>query len=152
MASAAKARTLAGPHPVVQVDAPAVEAAAFLVRHDQRAVFVVNAEGRLVAVLSDSMLLRAILPRYVDEDEVLARVIGHEASDVLWRRLGERTVGDLLPDEQREPPLVDGDAQLTEVASAMVRTNSPLVGVTDDGRLIGGIALDHLLSHLLQRR
>jgi CBS domain-containing protein len=151
MGASFKARNLAGPHPTVRIDAQAADAASILIRHDQRAVLVLDASDRLVAVLSDSMLLRALLPRYVAEDEVLARVVGDEASEILWRRLDGKTVADLIPDDQATTPLVNGEAQLVEVATVMVRSHSPLVGVIDDGRLVGGISLDHLLSHLLRR-
>ncbi len=147
-----RARNLAGPQPAVRSDAPASEAAALLSRHDVRAVLVRGPEGELAGVLSDSMLLRRLLPLYVEEDRSLAGVVEEEAADVLWRRLEGRSVQDLLPDVKGQEPVVDADATLVEVASVMVRAATPLVGVVEAGVLVGGITLNDLLAHLLRRR
>jgi CBS domain-containing protein len=57
-----------------------------------------------------------------------------------------------MPDERDAPPIVSGDDTLVEVADTMVRSRASLVGVLDDGRLIGGISIDDLISHLLKPR
>lgn len=147
-----KARNLASPHMVLQREASATEAAAVLSRHDIRAVLVVDGAGEFVGVLSDSELLHALLPPVVYENEVLARVFEEGASDVLYRRLQGRTVGDLMPEERDAAPIVGGDDTLVEVAAVMVRARASLVGVLDDERLVGGISIDDLLSHLLKSR
>ena len=146
-----KARNLTGPQPSVRIDAPASEAVALLSRHDVRAVLVLDAEGELASVMSDSDLLRCLLPSYVEEDRALARVLEEGAADALFRRLEGKRVGDLLREDLEEPPLVDGEATLVEVAALMVRTRCSLVGVREAGRLVGGIGIDYLLSHLLRR-
>jgi CBS domain-containing protein len=46
---------------------------------------------------------------------------------------------------------VDADATLVEVASVMTHAQVRLVAVVQNGRLIGGISIDHLLTHLLPR-
>jgi CBS domain-containing protein len=61
-------------------------------------------------------------------------------------------VRDLIVQNREEEPVVDGGATLVEVASVMVRAEAPIVAVVEDGRLIGGITIDHLLTHLLSRR
>lgn len=147
-----KARNLASPQPLVRVDAPARDAAAILARHDVRAVLVVSEADEFVGVLSDSELLRALLPPYVDQASILARVLEEGAADVLFRRLEGRSVADLMPDDRETEPVIQGDDTLVEVASLMVRARAAAVGVVDDGRLIGGITIDDLLSHLLARR
>jgi CBS-domain-containing membrane protein len=147
-----KARNLASPQPTLRDDAPAVEAATVLARHDVRAVLVVDRAAELVGVLSDSELLRTLLPPFVGESEALAHVIEEAASDLLFQRLEGRTVADLIPADRETRPIVDGDDTLIEVASVMVRSRSSLVGVIDDGRLVGGITIDDLVSHLLKPR
>jgi CBS domain-containing protein len=147
-----KARNLASPQMTLQSDAPAAEAAAVLSRHDVRALLVVDAQGSLVGVLSDSELLRILLPPVIHENEALARVFEEGASEELFRRLEGRRVRDLLPAERGTPPVVEGDDTLVEVAAAMVRSRASLVGVLDDGRLVGGISIDDLISHLLKPR
>ena len=147
-----KARNLASPQPVVRADAPARDAASVLARHDVRAVLVVDERDEFLGVLSDSELLRGLLPAYVDQARMLARVLEEGAAEVLYRRLEGRSVADLMLDDGDVEPLVSGDDTLIEVASVMVRARAPAVGVMDDGRLIGGITIDHLLTHLLSRR
>jgi CBS domain-containing protein len=147
-----KARNLASPRDTVGRDDPASEAARILARHDVRAVLVVDSDGGFVDALSDSELLRALLPSYVEDDESLARVLEESASEVLFQRLEGRTVGDLVPADREADPVVNGEDTLVESASAMVRSRASMVGVVDDGRLIGGISIDDLLTHLLGRR
>ena len=147
-----KARNLASPHVTLRREAPASEAAEVLSRHDVRAVLVVDEGGGFVGVISDSELLRALLPVGVDESEALARVIEERASENLFRRIEGRTVRDLMPRERDVPPVVAADDTLVEVAAAMVRSHASLVGVLDEGRLVGGISIDDLISHLLKPR
>lgn len=147
-----KARDLMSPHAMLRRDAPASEATETLSRHDVRAVLVVSDDGSFAGVISDSELLRALLPPFVDESEALARVFEEAASESLFRRLEGRTVADLMPAERDEHPVVDAEDTLIEVASTMVRARASLVGVLEGGRLAGGISIDDLLTHLLRRR
>jgi CBS domain-containing protein len=57
-----------------------------------------------------------------------------------------------MPRERDVPPVVAADDTLVEVAAAMVRSHASLVGVLDEGRLVGGISIDDLISHLLKPR
>jgi CBS domain-containing protein len=145
-----KARNLASPRETVGVGAPATAAAQILSRHDVRAILVVDEDGSFAGVISDSELLRALLPAYIDETGSLARVLEEGAADVLHRRLEGRTVADLMPEDRDAIPVVDADDTLVEVAAAMVRSRASLVGVLEGDRLIGGISVDDLVSHLLK--
>jgi CBS domain-containing protein len=145
-----KARNLASPRETVGLDAPAPVAAALLARHDVRAILVLNPDGSFAGVISDSELLRALLPGYIDRTSALARVLEEAAADVLYRRLEGRTVADLMPDDRDEAPVVDADDTLIEVAAAMVRSRASMVGVVDGERLLGGISIDDLVAHLLK--
>lgn len=113
---------------------------------------MVGDAGEFVGVLSDSELLRALLPPFIGESQALARVLEEGASEILFRRIESLTVRDLMPDERDGVPIVDGDDTLVEVADAMVRSRASLVGVMEEGRLIGGISIDDLISHLLKPR
>lgn len=123
-----------------------------LSQHGVRAVLVVDDAGAFVGVLSDSEMLRFLLPPYVGQSWTLARVLDEAAADVLFRRLDGRTVGDLIPADREVAPVVLADHSLVEVASVMVLARVPVVGVSEEGRLIGGITIEDLLSHLLRRR
>lgn len=147
-----RARNLASPRETIRIDASCADAAAILARHDIRAVLVVDASGSFAGVLSDSELLRGLLPAYVAETEALARVLDESASEALYRRLESRAVSDLMPTDRETAPVVDADDNLIEVAATMVHAHASLVGVTEGKRLIGGISIDDLVSHLLKRR
>jgi CBS domain-containing protein len=123
------------------------EAARLLADSTVRAVLVTDAGGRLVDVLSDSALVRAMLPTYVAEAESLAGVLGEDAAGLLWRQCQGKRIGELL--EERVPPKVAPDDTLIEVMSVMVRARVPLVGVVEGDRLLGGIGIDRLLDQLL---
>jgi CBS domain-containing protein len=147
-----KARNLTSPRETLRTVDPASEAARILSRHDVRAVLVVDPSGEFAGVISDSELLRRLLPPYLEENESLVRVLEESAAEVLYRRLEGRTVADLMPDDREDQPVVNGDDTLIEVASVMVRSRASLVGVIDAGRLIGGIAVEDLVTHLLRKR
>jgi CBS domain-containing protein len=147
-----RARNLASPRETIRLDATAAEAAAVLARHDVRAILVVDASGGFAGVLSDSELLRALLPAYVEENEALARVLDESASEALHRSLESKTVADLMPADREAAPVVDVDDNLIEVAATLVHSRASLVGVVEGGRLIGGISMDDLVSHLLKPR
>ena len=145
-----KALGLAGPQETLDAGASAQEAALVLSRIQTSAALVVDGD-RFVGIVTDEGLLRALLPSYVGEADALARVLEEDSSERLWQRLEGRTVRDLIVPTDTKP-VVDGDATLVEVASVMVRAEAPIVAVVEDGRLVGGITIDHLLTHLLSRR
>jgi CBS domain-containing protein len=147
-----KARNLTSPRETLRTDDPASEAARILSRHDVRAILVVDTDDEFAGVISDSELLRRLLPPYLEENESLVRVLEESAAEVLYRSLEGRTVADLMPDDRDDRPVVDADDTLIEVASAMVRSRASLVGVIDGGRLVGGIAIEDLVAHLLRHR
>jgi CBS domain-containing protein len=147
-----KALGLASPQETLMAEAPAREAALALSRIQTSAALVMDEEGGLAGVVTEEDLLRALLPRYVGEAESLARVLEEASAEQLWQRLEGRTVRDLLARERDEEAVVDPEATLVEVASVMVRSETPLVAVVDAGRVLGGISIDHLLTHLLARR
>jgi CBS domain-containing protein len=146
------ARNLASERATLRTDEPAAEAARILGREDVRAILVVQPAGAFAGVISDSDLLRHLLPPYLEDNEALARVLEESASEAFSRRLEGRTVGDLMPRDRDETPVVDADDTLVEVAAVMVRARASLVGVLDGGRLIGGISIDALLAHVLGAR
>ena len=145
-----KALGLAGPQETLRADASAQEAALVLSRIQTSAALVVD-DDTFVGVVTDEDLLRALLPSYVGEADALARVLEEGSSERLWQRLEGKTVRDLIVNRAEEP-VVDGEASLVEVASVMVRAEAPIVAVVEGDRLLGGITIDHLLTHLLSRR
>jgi CBS domain-containing protein len=149
--SGTNALGLCGPQATLRADASAAEAAAMLARVETSAALVLDDAGGLVGILSDEDLLLRLLPGYVGETTSLARVLEEGTAEELWHRLEARTVRDLLVPPHEAAPVVDRDATLIEVASVMVRARVRLVAVVDQGRVVGGITIDHLLSHLVRR-
>lgn len=145
-----RALGLAGPQETLRADAPAHEAGLVLSRIQTSAVLVVD-DGGFVDVVTEEDLLRALLPGYIGDADALARVVEEGSSEQLWARLEGRTVRDLIAAGREHKPMVEGDATLVEVASVMVRAGVPIVAVVQEHRIVGGITIDHLLSHLMPR-
>jgi CBS domain-containing protein len=144
------ARDLAGPYPTVRLDTPAYEAARLLAARNLPGLIVVDDAGRPKTVLPGTQVLRMAIPPYCQDDPTLARMIDEAAADVFLRGVGDRTVAELLPRQQRELPVVSPQATVLEIAAVMARARSPLVAVAErDGRLLGAITLDALLDRML---
>lgn len=145
-----RAGDLAEPFPTVGFDTPAVEAARLMAGRNLPGLIVVDDGDRPTTVLPGTQVLRMAIPTYCQEDPALARVIDEAAADVFLRGLGDRSVAECLPREQRELPVVAENATVLEVGSAMAGARSPLVAVTGhDGKLLGAITLDALLDRML---
>jgi CBS domain-containing protein len=111
------------------------------------AVLVVDEAGRLRGVFSGAVLLRCLLPAYVQTDDQLAGVLEDRAAESLFQRVKDRQIDQLLP-HLEELPVVESEDSLIEVAAKMVKTASPLVAVVEGGEIIGGISLSDLLERL----
>jgi CBS domain-containing protein len=140
-----RARDLAVPQTSVLPTATVSEAV--LAMADRGAILVVGDDGKLVGVVSDAVLLRGLLPAYVQVNEQLAGVLDERTAEKLFERVKNRSITELLRNVD-EPPQVAGEDSLIEAASVMLRTASPLVAVVDEGRIIGEISLSDLLRHL----
>lgn len=147
-----RARELAAPFPTIRFDTPAIEAARLLAGQDLPGLIVIDDDGRPKTILAGTQVLRMAIPRYCQDDPMLARVINESAADVFLTGLGETTVAEVLPDEHRELPVVTGSATVLEIASIMAAARVPLAAVVDDrGAVFGAITLDALLDRMLQR-
>ena len=147
-----RARDLATEVPTVTPGTNALAAARLLSREKLPGLIVVDDARRPFTVLPGSQVLRYLVPQYVQDEPPLARAYDEKASDELCAKLTTSTVGELLPakPDLDELPVVDHDATTIEVAAVMARTHTPLVAVVDDeGRLVGGITVRHLLERLL---
>ncbi|GAA2625031.1 CBS domain-containing protein [Actinomadura fulvescens] len=138
----------------MSADTSAMEAARLLADHGLPGLIVVDAERRPTAVLPGSQVLRAIIPRYVQDDPALARVFDEDHADKLCERLAGKRVADLIEPDRRPPPIVDANATAMEIASVMASAHSPVVAVSDDTHrtnapMIGVITVAQLLTRLL---
>lgn len=149
-------RELAAPYPTVQLDDDALHAARLLADNDLPGLIVVDADGLPHSILPGTQVLRFVLPRYVQDDAALARVVDEHHADMMWDALDNVTVRQLLPPEPRELPLAAADDTMMEVAALMARTRSPVVAVVENpakraSPMLGAVTLDTLLDRMLAR-
>lgn len=140
------------PVAVLQADDPAESLIRAFGRPTLRAVAVVSAEGKLLGLVTDEDLLYALLPSYVRDDPVLARVLEEDADWQLCRRLEGKLVRNVVDIRGRRQIPVGPDDALVEVISDMVRAGGPAVLVVEDDLVLGVITVDDLLPALLLGR
>jgi len=141
------------PYPSIGMDDDALDAVRMMAEQRLPGIVVCEPSGRPTRILPGSQVLRFVIPRYVQDEAALARVISERASD---RLLGE-LVGKKVRDVLSQPPDVDlavvnPDDTVLEIAVLMARTHSPLVAVVEDNLLIGCVTLPRLLDVLLAPR
>ena len=143
------AEEIAEDFPVVSIDSGALDAARLLAEHRLPGIVVTDAAGQPYAVLPASQVVRFIVPRYVQDDPALARVLNEPAADRAAATLSGKTVRDVMPEHLMDVPAANADDTIIEVAALMVRLRSPLIAVMKNGKLRGVITASRLLSAAL---
>jgi CBS domain-containing protein len=144
------ARDLAVPCPSIGMDDDAMDAVRLMAEQHLPGIVVCEPDGRPARILPGTQVLRFVIPRYVQDDPALARVIGERASERLLGELSGRKVRDLLPSRpETDLAVANPDDTVLELAALMARLHSPLVAVVADGRLIGCVTLPRVLDVLL---
>jgi CBS-domain-containing membrane protein len=144
-----KASDVMSPVAVLRADDPAEYLARTFVRPTLRAVAVISAEGKPLGLVTDEDVLYALLPPYVRDDPVRARVYEKDADWQPGRHLEDKLVGNVVDIRGREQISVGPDAALVEVISVIARTGGPAVLVAEDDLVFGVITVDDLLPALL---
>ena len=148
-----QAQQLASPYPTVRMDTPAAEAVRVLTEHDRPGLIVVDDNEHPIAILPGSQVLRMLIPRYVQEDPTLARVLDEAFADRMYEALGDKSVHDLMPQDKVPMPVVAPDDTVLEIAAIMASNRSPLVAVVEErsktAPLIGAISAGQLLGRIL---
>jgi CBS domain-containing protein len=148
-----EARDLAVPYPTVRMDTDGVTAARLLTEHGRPGLIVVDEHGHPIAVLPGSQVMRALVPRYVQDDPTLAGVLEEEFADRLCDHLAQRQVAELIPTDRVPLPIVGPDATAVEIAALMAAHRTPLVAVTEGtertAALLGAVTVSDLLGRLL---
>lgn len=132
--------------PVITIDAEALEAVRMIAEQRLPGVLVVDAVGGPFAVLPASQVVRFIVPRYVQDDPLLAGVLSESVADHIADRLAGKAVGAMLPEHLVNVPPAQFDDNILEVAAKMARLRSPLIPVVRDRRLLGVITASRLLA------
>jgi CBS domain-containing protein len=135
--------------PIVDMDSDALEAARMIAEHGLPGVIVVDASRKPHAVLLASEVLQLILPRYVQDNMMLAGVMGDALADHA-QSLAGKTVGEVVPKPPRRIPSVDARDGVIKVAAEMAQLRCPLIAVTKNGTLHGVITGSRLLAAALK--
>jgi CBS domain-containing protein len=135
--------------PIVDVHSDALEAARMIAEHGLPGLIVTDASRKLHAVLLASEVLHLILPRYVQDDVMLAGVMGDALADHA-QNLAGKTVGEVVPKPSRRVPSVDARDGVIKVAAEMAQLRCPLIAVTKNGTLHGAITASRLLAAALK--
>lgn len=145
-----RVRELVDEVPVVGPDDPVLDAVRTMWRQKVPGLVVVDGRGHLMSVLSVTEVLCSVIPSYVGEDALLARVIDEGHADDFLAECAGRKVRDCLPRGHRGPAAVSPDATVLEAAASMTSTGCPLAAVVaDDGRVLGAVSWYALLDRLL---
>jgi CBS domain-containing protein len=145
-----RARDLVMEFPTVLGTTEVAQAVQMLARLDLPGLIVVDLKNRPMVVLGSVDVLRMAVPKYCQDDPMLARVIDEAAADVFAQHIGDATMAQNLPEVTHRPPVVKEDATALEVASVMAQAAVPLLPVVDEhGAMVGAITLDSLLERVL---
>ena len=148
-----QAHELARPYPTVRMDTDAATAARVLVEHDHPALIVVDEHQHPLAVLPGSQVLRMLIPRYVQDDPTLARVLDEGHADEMAGELADKTVADVIPKDRVPLPVVAPDDTVMEIAAIMAANRCPLAAVVEErsktAPLLGAISASRLLGVVL---
>ena len=99
-------------------------------------------------MLPASQVVRFIVPRYVQDDPLLAGVLSESVADHIAERLGGKAVGAMLSEHLVNVPPAEFDETILEVAAKMARLRSPLIPVVR--RMLGVITASRLLVAVLK--
>ncbi len=150
-----QAHELAKPYPTVRMDTSAAAAARLITEHNRPGLIVVDEHEHPLAILPGSQVLRMLIPRYVQDDPTLARVLDESFADKMCDALGDKSVRDLMPRERTKLPVVAPDDTVLEIAAIMAANHSPLVAVVEErsktAPLLGAISASQLLGVILPK-
>jgi CBS domain-containing protein len=96
-----------------------------------------------------------MIPRYVQDDPTLARVLDEDFADKIYEALSDKTVSDLLPSDKVPLPVVAPDDTVLEIAAIMAANRSPLVAVLEKrsktAPLLGAVSASQLVGRVLPK-
>jgi len=118
-----------------------------LYSHNLQGIPVLDEDWNLVGFLSESDVLKAAVPTYL---EVLARSSFLEDEEDLllsrFRSFGNKKVGDFM---NRNPIFVEPETSLMAVADLMIRKSVKRLPVVENGKLAGMISREAFCEFLM---
>jgi CBS domain-containing protein len=144
------AEEMAEEFPVVGLEADAWDAVTQLAERRLPGLVVTEPDGKPVAILPASQVVRILVPQYVQDDPSLAGVLSESMADRMCDKLRGKKVSALLPEDRSELAVVNHDDTIVEVAAIMARLRSPLAAVMERDRLVGVITASRLLELALR--
>ncbi len=146
-----RADQIAEEFPIVSAASNALGAGRLMAEQRLPGLLVTDGEGKPLAILPASEVVRMLVPGYVQDDPSLAGVLNESMADHIADAIGDKTVSAILPKPLPELPTVKSDDTIVEVAAVMAHRRAPLVAVVDEGRLVGVITASRLLEVALER-
>jgi CBS domain-containing protein len=124
------------------------EAVARLFGAQVPAIAVLGDDGRLVGIVSELDMLRAVFPRYLAELRHTS-FLGDDpdALDERARAVRDRVVGELA----RKVEALDGDESSTHAAERFLHTGEQALPVVENGRFVGMLSIAALCHARLDR-
>src|SRR5215210_2540213 len=101
----------------------AIDAVRLMAEQRLPGIVVCEPDGRPSRILPGTQVLRFVIPRYVQDDAALARVLGELAGKKVRELLADRAEADLA--------IARPDDTVLELAVLMARTHSPVVAVVE---------------------
>ncbi|MHB1604982.1 MAG: CBS domain-containing protein [Leptospirales bacterium] len=122
-----------------------------LVKNRLNGVPVIDAQGRFLGVVGEHDLIHHEKPLHIPTTiSLMDAWIFLEPPSLLKKeieRIGATQVRDIF---QKNPPTVTPDATVEEMAQLFEKTNSDMLPVLGDGRLLGVIGRTDLVKSMLQ--
>jgi CBS domain-containing protein len=134
------------PRAAVAVDATVAESARVLTETGLGAIAVLDG-NRVVGMLTEDDLLRAVFPSYLDELRHTAFV---DTDEILRPHLDE-TAPRLVTEVARRPEVVELPASALDIAQRFLHTDASALMATRGGAFVGVIDQTHFCKALLGR-
>lgn len=136
--------------PTARLDDDVLSAVRMVAQRGLPGLVVADEQGKVVTCLSSVDLLRLMLPRYLLDEPLLARVFDEEHADRIASALVDTSVRDVVGDAVAKIPVARSQATVVELAETMARQGCPLIMVEkNEPGTFGIVTADHLLAVLV---
>src|SRR4051812_17862805 len=114
-----RADQIAEEFPVVDAASNALDAGRLMAERRLPGLVVTEADGRPLAILPASQVVRMLIPSYVQDDPSLAGVLSESMADHIADAIGDKDVAAILPKPLPGLTKVKADDTIVEVAAVM---------------------------------